>query len=316
MSVKYDYTKDINANQLSSEIRSSSIITALDYVSTLGSSVEVWMKAALSDADYTNLNTIVADHTASVDFGTAPKFTHDSKQWVHPTSRPRGTTTSFTSRGDATSDTTSFSTDVGNGEYMTIRHSIGDPLDQTKYVDFNLKENPTYAHEGYALWSGCDFDRLTLEVVPQTTDWTVGSNTNFNIYNGYMIVPAAGNGTVQVNTDDMKLVEMVPSYDTGVREPGFWKADYDSTDQHKFVNITPAPNGDGIYNMFAVEVPLVRFANNITLIGDGFLNLNSNDVDQMGQGMRIRLLGHTDGDGTDHDWKFSVVLSLDREKTC
>lgn len=111
----------------------------------------------------------------------------------------------------------------------------------------------------------------------------------------------------------MRLVEMPPERDTGERSAGYWKADYDATD-HKFKNITAAPTADGIYNMFGLEVSLARFVNDVPLVRYGFLNFQTADVDELGQGMKLRMRAYTDG--SDHNWAASVAIALNREKTC
>lgn len=59
----YNYTKAINSDQLSDEIRASSIVTALDYINTNGTAVTIYFKAALSQGDQTTLDSIVSNHT-------------------------------------------------------------------------------------------------------------------------------------------------------------------------------------------------------------------------------------------------------------
>jgi len=316
-SVKYEYIKDVNVTVLGETIRESTIVTALDYISTLGSTCDIYMKAALSATDQTTLNTIVTDHTDTPDIPETGKYTLDQKQWIQESSRPLGTVTYFTSEGDTTSDSTVMSTAVGGGTKIQITHTAGsDASDQELYVDFNVKENDTYIHEGYVIWKEADFDRVNLEVVPQVTEYTADSSTLFQTYGPY-IIPAAYTGNINVATDTtaMKLVEMPLSRDTGLRKPGYWKADYNE-ETHTFSNLTAAPDGDGIYNMFCAEVVLSRFVNEIILVNDGFLMLQTADVEQLGHGMRLKLHAHTNTDETDHSWKAGFILTLNRENTC
>ena len=79
-----------------------------------------------------------------------------------------------------------------------------------------------------------------MGIVPNVTASSAGTDTNFNLYGGIFIVPAAGDGTLTVNPADIKLVEMTISEVTRMRAPAFWNADYD-TATHTFSNITPAP---------------------------------------------------------------------------
>lgn len=68
----YPFTKDVNAEQLASEIRKSAIVTALDYISTVGTAVSVYMKDTLSPGDETILNGVVAAHVKNPYFSSPP----------------------------------------------------------------------------------------------------------------------------------------------------------------------------------------------------------------------------------------------------
>jgi len=237
------------------------------------------------------------------------KHTPDDKLWIQETSRPLGTITYFTSRGDDPE----IVSDVGNGQFLKVFHEIGNDNNESVLLDLNIAENMTYIHEGYVNWKGCDFDYCRMEIVATPTVYASDTNTNFNIYGGAYIIPAAGNGTITVQPEDMVLIEMPLSRDKGTRRQGFWNADYNST-THQFENVTPAPAGDGHFNMFSVEVTLARFTNDLLLLGDGFMRLQSADVDQLTQGMRIKFSALTNTDVDDHDWKICAILTLNREK--
>ena len=59
---QYQYVKSANLQILESEIRSSNIITALDTLTSLGTTITVTFKATLSNTDETTLNTIIDNH--------------------------------------------------------------------------------------------------------------------------------------------------------------------------------------------------------------------------------------------------------------
>jgi len=241
------------------------------------------------------------------DKANQPK-TPDNKCIILQTSKPIGTVTYFTSEGDDTTDPTS----VGGGTKMEMVHNISDPIDQTIDIEYNFKENPSYIHEGYIIWQNASFDQVSLSVVPETTSYTVGSGTNYNLYGGYLIIPAAGDGTTTVASEDIELVEMPVNLSTGVRPPAFWNADYD-TGTHTFSNITPAPTGDGVYNMYGVAVTLSRMVNKVLLLDSGWLMLQTSDSMALGHNMKVQLGLHTQGD--DHNWKAACILTFHRTKT-
>jgi len=151
--------------------------------------------------------------------------------------------------------------------------------------------------------------------VPRLTGTEAGADTNYNLYGGYMIVPAAGDGTLSITSDITTpiggLVYM-PDSETGVNPTAFWNADWNSTTK-EFENITAAPTGNGRYNMFTVEVTFSKFVNQIPLLASGFEMLQASDVTQVGQGMRLKAEYETYG--TDHDWQVACLLTLNRQRT-
>lgn len=62
--MEYDYTiSPLAVDALTAQIQASTIVTALDHINALGSAVAIFFKAALSDADKTTLDAVVAAHT-------------------------------------------------------------------------------------------------------------------------------------------------------------------------------------------------------------------------------------------------------------
>lgn len=226
----------------------------------------------------------------------------DGRISFHQTSKPRGTNTVFTGQGDDTTDLS----DVGGGADLYFIHNVGDPVSQTYYFDFNCIINRTYLHEGYVTSEGCTFDRVLCELVPQVTLNSPGNATNYNIVNG-VIVPAAGNGTIAVNSADMRLVESLDN-------TGYWNATLNTT-VNQFESIVPASLGDGKFHMFGSEVILSRFINNVRLAGasgDTIL-FQTSDSQRIPHGTRLKYTFKTDG--SDHNWRSSSFLTLHRERT-
>lgn len=63
MSYKYTYTKEVVLGRLEQEIEASSVIVhALDYMTSLDTTVDIYFKAELSSEEVTELNAIVAAH--------------------------------------------------------------------------------------------------------------------------------------------------------------------------------------------------------------------------------------------------------------
>jgi hypothetical protein len=234
--------------------------------------------------------------------------TFDNKILVQSTARPINTFTNFISEGDDTTDLHY----VGNGTKMINSHEVGQSLSQTLYIDFNTKDNQTFFQAGFAQIYGASFDNIKLDVVPQTTTYTSGTNTNFNIYNG-LIIPAAGNGSVSINPNDIKLVQVPMNIDNpNLKQlPGYWNADYNSNTK-QFSNITAAIDGSGNYAMFSSEITFARIINMI--INDSTLvTLDCNSVVEFVHGLRLKFTFTTNT--PDHNWKINVTLKTHRKYT-
>lgn len=216
---------------------------------------------------------------------------------------PDSTTITYANTGD------------DEGEKAATGHVIGRV--RSIYLDFNIAENRTWLHEGYIIWKDALFDTVTLEIVPIATAILTGqTGTNYNLYGGYLVVPAAGDGTISlVNdmTDPRDGLIYMPDDDQGNPLAAYWNADYNAT-SHQFENIVAAsPAGSGRYNMFATEITLSRFVNRVPLVGNGFQMLQSADTAELGQGMRLKASIQTRG--VDHAWQVACALTMHRAKT-
>ncbi len=239
----------------------------------------------------------------------------EGKLFVHQTSRIQGTMTYWTGRGDKIDDVK----DVGNGESLIIRHKIGDPSNQSVYLDFNSIDNGSSIHEGYFIWSGALFgDFITIESVTNTVSYVPGTNTNYNLYGGFMVIPAAGNGTIELTSDISNpcvsggsLIEVYTD-ETGYKPPAFWDADYNSS-TGLFENIVPNLSVQGNYNMYTVELIGNRFINHIPVLKNGFEMLQSSDSTHFPHGIRLKATITTTTD--DHDWDFGGIMTMHRQRT-
>lgn len=230
---------------------------------------------------------------------------------VHQTSRALGTTTYFAGASDDTTDVT----DVGGGVSGIFKHETGQPKTQLLYMDFNIIENETWIHEGYITWQGAQYDQTSLEVVPRVTSFQFGEGTNYKLYGDYLIIPAEGDGDVEILSDlsdpNGGLI-YIPKGDLGNRSTAFWNADWNS-DTKKFEHIIPAPFGDGKFNLFVAEVSLTRFVNKLSVLDTGSYALKTSDASELGQGMRVKLSFFTQGE--DHVWGSSCTVTLHRART-
>jgi len=257
-----------------------------------------------------NGNVDITNISSAIDYLKDTRIKHiDGRDSIQTSARPIGTRTYFTGRGD---DRTT-PTDVGGGNHMELIHTIGDPLTQDVYIDFNCENNKTYLNGARINYTNAQYSCVSASIVPEVTASNASTGTNFNVYGGYLIIPATGTGTLDVQTVDMKLVYIPLDY-KGNREPAFWNADWNST-TNQYDNVTPAPLGDGAYNMFSVEVPLNNFVNDIALLGTSTIDLFTEEGHEIGGGMRLKVRGHIDTGVTDHDWEMSFYLKMFRAKS-
>jgi len=237
---------------------------------------------------------------------------------VHQTSRKLGMRIMWTGVGDDPEDPSA----VGGGQTFTFGHNptvSGMAADyNVKYIDFNCVENETWLHEGYITWKDAQFNTLTLEMVPRVTAVTPSASGNYDLYGGYLVVPAMpGEGSVNIASDITThsggLIYM-PNNDLDEPPTAFWDAEWD-TDTQRYTDISPAPYGTGRYNMFAVEIVFARFMNNINLLGSGFIAMNSSDTDQFGHGMRLKMIAETNTHSGEHAWYLGCTMCLHRDRS-
>jgi len=311
----------VDTSKLYSEIVSSDIITALDHINADIDTCDILFKSALTTIDETTLSGIVSSHDGvpsevGVQKVDLPDELRDrsGKLRVHQTSRKIGLSTYWTGSGDDPTDIN----DTGGGEKFLLHHKVGDSSTMSVSCDFNIAKNETWLHEGLIMWKDCLGDSISLEMVGSATEITVtGTNTNYALYHGYMIIPAQGNGNVEIVSDLTSptggLIYM-PNNDINETPTAFWDADFNSS-TGLFENIQPNPYGMGRYNMFPFELTFSRFANKILLLQSGFMPLNCSDTDQLGQGMRLKFIGKTNTDTADHEWWSSATLVFHRDSS-
>jgi len=291
------------------------------YCNTEGGYIETWSPEVPTVCPNNNIHEI--DPLKSVIIGevkeVVPVDSVTGKVRSHSSSKLPGLTTNFTGRGDDPSDVD----DVGNGQRIYYKHELGDSTEATIYVDFNTIANTTSINEGYESHSNCqNEDCGSVEIVSRATQISMdGTNTDYKLYAGIMVIPAIDStGEVEILSDlsehDGGLVYMpdVQQTDGSYLSPvAFWNAEWNSVTK-KFENITPAPAGDGRYNIFIYEYVFHRFANDWPLMGNcsGCL-LSTEDEDLLGHGMRLKITMKTGL--PDHAWEFKLGLSMSRLRT-
>ena len=339
----YKYSYELNqfpnnkydTSSLSREIQASTIIIATDYINGYETGCDIYFKAGLDNDDWSTLSGVVSNHQgnpipeniissvniASYEDGlklntTLPDMPYDrsGKLRVHQTSRKLGLRIMWTGVGDDITDIKK----VGGGEPFAFAYKIGNDDPMIKYVDFNIITNETFLHEGYITWKDCELDSLTLQMVPRTVTVSGVVGGDKTIYGGYMVIPtASGLGNYEV-TSDLTLphggLVYMPTNDLGQAPVAYWDADYNSTTK-KYENIRPNPLGTGRYNIFSYETVFATFIRQLPLLASGFISLNSSDTDQMGQGMRLKMIADTNKSVQDHYWSVACIMCMHRLKS-
>ncbi len=322
MSTKYSYViatdfpnNKVATDKLQQEIGESSITIGIDFIAADATNCDIWFKTSISSGEETTLDGIVAAHDGEV-LSIEELRDTSGKLRVHQTSRKTGTTSYWTGTGDDPSDVHN----IGGGTPAMISHEDGDSTSQIVYCDFNCVNNKTWIHEGYFMWKDAVHDTITVELVPRLTACHIDSTaaTTYDLYGGYLVIPAAGDGTLVLDadiTDPNNGLIYMPDDDEGNPPTAYWNATYNPSTK-LYENITAAPSGDGRYNMFAVEVVFSRFVNKVPMLDSGFLCLESSDTDQIGHGMRFKFTAETNVTSSpDHDWHASFIMTMHREKS-
>ena len=341
MSTKYTYSVEndfpnqkINMTTLEASIEAADFSQDLISINVDGDNCDIWFVASILSAEQTELDGIVAAHTGAgsttlpqeikiietdssavlnVDLPSLP-VDKSGKLRVQQTPRALGTATNWTGVGDDPTDITN----VGGGSAISFFHDIGDSGPIVKYIDLNIAENETWIYEGYIIWKGANFDTISFQIVPRTVTVSGVSGGDKTIYGGYLVVPTApGAGDYEVAndlTDPSGGLVYMPDSDDGTAPTAYWDADYNTT-THQYENIQPNYTGTGRYNIFSYEVVFQEFIRQMPLLADGVLRLGSNDAEELGQGMRLKLTANTNSSVPDHDWAAACMSCLYRNHT-
>lgn len=324
----YNYTIDqfpnntYDAGKLDKEIRDSSIVVSLSHLAGSDTDVDIVFRSPLDDVQHSTLSGVVAVHDGEsiaeppvlVDADIIGPHDRSGKVRMHQTSRKLGCVICWAGVGDDPTDVTK----VGGGEALTFDYKIGDADPLVKYIDYNIIENETWLHEGYLTWKNGNLDKLSLQMVVRTATVSGVTGGDKTLYGGFMVVPTPpGAGNIEVTSDLTEptggLVYM-PNNDLNEPPVAYWDADYNTT-THKFENVRPNYTGQGRYNIFSYEIVVAEFVREIPLLENGFIALNSSDTDQLGHGMRLKMIADTNDDVDDHDWSVACIMCLHRSRT-
>lgn len=326
----YDFQKPITyLDQLSCFLQHSVVGFEKGFSGVRSSGLTIYTdySTSLSQEDYVILASLVENFEEQIPSSTEANLliATDGRQIVKPNLRPIGSSGFYTGRGENINSPSS----IGNGlDAVRFSHIEGDGTpNYTKEIFFHVEGNRTWLCDGLLKFKGALFDEFTFEIHPYVTSVLTGlQNTNYALYKGYMLMPAAGNGTVDLNPEaKLYPCSVVPKTDTGKCPAAFWNLDYNAG-TNTYSNLTPASNpnsngepGNGKYNIFTADVCLKKYINKWGLLGDGTETFYSSDPSEFGSYLRavfkFTTIGHPDPTQfVDHSWQVLCNWTMFREK--
>lgn len=272
----------VDVNRLASEIRQSSIVTALDQIDIAGDDLSIVFKDALSPADKQTLDgdqspatpgSLIGAHSGVALLSSPPETaggvpivyiesprTSDGKQIVLPNLFPGGVTLYFCGAGDS-------NTERGAGDLFAITSEV----QEDKVLEFSFMDW-VYMAGGGLIWSAAELgDFVSMDLycpaTPVTPNLTGTGNANLidpGVGAAILIVPAPGNGAFDI---DLATANLVPS-DPDEDDAGTGFFTWDNPDTGKGV-VTVGSPGASQYNLFAAPIPLARFVNKFPMLDNG-----------------------------------------------
>jgi hypothetical protein len=264
-----------NSDILTQEIAASSITVALDHIDTAGDVCDLWFKAGLTQGEETTLDGVIAAH-----LGVAPSKpidlirlcspeTSDGKPIFLPCLFPGNVFLYPTGAGDNIENGTR-----GNGQAFLMESTT----EEDKSVEFQLMDWVYLAGGGIKWKDGEPGDWVSLLVYAPATPVTPNGNGTGNcnlvdpgVGQAILIVPAAGDGDYDVDLDDATPVPAYAEDEKGITVPsGFYEW---STPDIGIGTVTVGTPQNSNYNLFAIAIDLVRFANRLQLTDSGTQDL-------------------------------------------
>lgn len=317
MSVIVNKTKNepYKASTIVGEINASpDVVPSCLSITAVGTNLDLEFAVALSGAEDTALDAILAAHVPpveTIDVTELPFSNIDKKKLsVHPSYKPLvdGITTYavWTGSGDEVD---------GNGDLVDDGIIGGGPLlhfdmatnESTKQLDvkFHPDNGRVWLHEAYIKFSDAP-EKCYVSgcIVAMATPLQQAVNKDLNV-DGDGWITYAGEDLGSDGFADANKIVLVPRT---FSKDGDWN--YDGT------NLTPAA-GDGEYKMTSTERIVHRFVHHIPMFGTcPYFSITSDETTELPSNYFIQICCETI-DGTDfaNAWHASVILEIYRERT-
>lgn len=320
MSVNVNKVKNepYKASTIVGEINTSpDIVPSCLSITAVESDLTLEFVAALSGAEDTALDAIIAAHvppTEFIDVTQLPFSTLDgNKLAVHPSYKPEvpGITTYavWTSSGDEVDENNILvpNGEIGGGPMLHLECTTND-IEVEKTAKYNTEDNGRiWLHEAYVKFQDAPAGSyLSGGIVAMATPMQDQANLDYNITNDVVTYAGPGLGTHGfADADKIVLVPRSFSHD------GDWNYDPLSTPP-----LTPAA-GDGEYKIYSVDKLAHRFVNRISCCGTSpYFSITSDETTELPKHYYIRVCARHEGEGNfTAAWHASVILEIYRERT-
>ena len=319
MSVNVNKVKSepYKATTIVGEINASSdIVPSCLSITAVGDDLTLEFAAALSGAEDTALDALLAAHVPpveSIEVTTLPFSDIDkNKLAVHPSYKPQieGITTYAVWSGSG--DEVDLNGDlVDNGEigggpliHLDCQTDVNETHIEIKYHPNNGR---IWLHEAYIKFAGAPEKAfVTGGIVAMATPLQQSVNLDLVVEGNWIKFAPGGPGTGTDGFADANKIVLVPrtfSHD------GDWN--YDG------VSLTPNMDGTGEYKITAVEQIVHQFVNRIPCFGDcPYFSITSDETTELPKHYFIRVCAKTtDGNNFASAWHASVILEIYRERT-
>lgn len=264
----------VDPDRLTLEIRTSAIITALDFITTndLTSNCAIVFKDALSVGDQAILDTIVADHSGLPLPNNIPQPVQLYSGEGEPAPTASGVPVTLPNMFPigVVLDLVGAADDAVAGRGEGAEFKLQGPANGADVsLEFQFNDWVTFAGGGMNYSGGLFGDNVDMSISAPATPVTPTPGTgNCNLIDpgigaAILLVPAPGNGAFTVN-----LANAVPVPAPG--NVGFYE--WSEPDTGKGVVTVGAP-GASTYNLFAAALPLSRYVTKMPLLDSRSVNL-------------------------------------------
>ena len=321
MSVNVNKVKNepYKASTIVGEINASpDIVPSCLSITAVESDLTLEFVAALSGAEDTALDAIIAAHVPPTEFIDVTQLPFSSldgnKLAVHPSYKPevQGITTYavWGGAGDQLDGSLDLVDDgeIGGGPILHLSCGTAD-TEVTRFAKFHTDNGRVWLHEAYVKFDGGpDGAYISGGIVAMATPLQQLGGLDLVITNHIISYAPGGPGTGTDGFADADKIVLVPR---SFSHDGEWNYDPAGTPP-----LTPAA-GDGEYRMYDEDTMVHRFVNRIACRGSSpYFSITSDETTELPKHYFVQVSSRMEDDAAfGVDWHASVLLEIYRERT-